>query len=240
VLGAPPLEGSLALPAARFLVPPPEDAFALLAFAATVAVARAPTLASPQPPSAATPSRQSSATIAFPAVPWELTPHRLACVSALRGRYPERMREQATAVEIRPHMRLLHGMRRPANWLQLIRFGLVGGVGFVVNILVYTVLVHSAGADYRIASIAAWLVAVLNNFVLNRHWTFDARDGLARFQAIRFLLVSLVAEGFSLLLLTLLVEDAGMEKVAAQALAVAGSMPLNFLGNKLWSFRTAR
>ncbi len=43
-------------------------------------------------------------------------------------------------------MRLLHGMRRPANWLQLVRFGLVGGVGFVVNIAVYAVFVHGIGA----------------------------------------------------------------------------------------------
>jgi putative flippase GtrA len=35
------------------------------------------------------------------------------------------------------------------------------------------------------------------------------------------------------------VEGAGLPKVAAQALAVAASMPLNFLGNKLWSFRLA-
>ena len=143
-------------------------------------------------------------------------------------------------MEIRPHIRLLHGMRRPANWLQLVRFGLVGGVGFIVNLIVYTLFVHSVGVDYRVASVVAWLVAVANNFVLNRHWTFDARGGRARFQAMRFLVVSLVAEAFSLLLLTLFVEGAGIAKVAAQALAVAGSMPLNFLGNKLWSFRTRR
>jgi putative flippase GtrA len=147
------------------------------------------------------------------------------------------MRVQDTAVELRPHVRVLHGMRQPANWLQLIRFGLVGGLGFVVNLIVYTLLVHPAGVDFRAASVAAWLVAVANNFVLNRHWTFDAREGRAHFQALRFLVVSLVAEGCSLLLLTLLVQDAGMDKVAAQALAVLASMPLNFLGNKLWSFR---
>jgi putative flippase GtrA len=147
------------------------------------------------------------------------------------------MPEDATAVEIRPHARVLHGMRRPANWLQLVRFGIVGGVGFAVNLAVYTLFVHSVGLDYRAASVVAWLVAVLNNFILNRHWTFDARDGRARFQALRFLAVSLAAEAFSLLLLTLFVEGAGMAKVAAQALAVVGSMPLNFLGNKLWSFR---
>jgi len=140
-------------------------------------------------------------------------------------------------VEIRPHLRLLHGMRRPANWLQLVRFGLVGGVGFVVNLAVYALLVHFAGVDYHVAAVVAWLVAVMNNFVLNRHWTFDAGEGRAHFQAMRFLVVSLVALGMSLLLLTLFVEDAGIAKVPAQALAVAASMPLNFLGNKLWSFR---
>jgi putative flippase GtrA len=148
------------------------------------------------------------------------------------------MNEEASAVDLRPHARLIHGMRRPANWLQLVRFGMVGGVGFIVNIGVYTLLVRGVGAEYRVASVAAWLVAVANNFVLNRHWTFDAREGIARFQAIRFLAVSLAAEVLSLLLLTFLVESGGFHKVPAQALAVAACTPLNFIGNKLWSFRS--
>lgn len=158
------------------------------------------------------------------------------------------MRDEATAVdiqarniggsvEIRPHVRLLHGLRKPANWLQLVRFGFVGGLGFVVNLVVYTLCVHAIGIDYHFAAIVAWLVAVVNNFVLNRHWTFDAGDGRVHFQAVRFVAVSLVALGFSLLILMGLVEVAGVAKVPAQALAVAASMPLNFLGNKLWSFR---
>jgi putative flippase GtrA len=144
----------------------------------------------------------------------------------------------AAPVEVRPHMRVIHGMRRPANWLQLVRFAVVGGVGFVINIAVYALCVHAASIDYHVAGVVAWLVAVLNNFVLNRHWTFDAGDGRAHFQAMRFFVVSLVALGVSQLLLTLFVEGAGIPKVAAQALAVGASMPLNFLGNKLWSFRS--
>src|SRR5882757_1125767 len=108
------------------------------------------------------------------------------------------MRDEATAVEIRTHIRLWHGMRRPANWLQLVRFGAVGGLGFVVNLAVYTLFVHGAGVEYRVASVAAWIVAVANNFVWNRHWTFDAREGVAHHQAMRFLAVSLVTEVISL------------------------------------------
>src|SRR5947209_20449073 len=78
-------------------------------------------------------------------------------------------------VEVRPHMRVLHGMRRPANWLQLVRFAIVGGVGFVINIAVYALCVHGAAIDYHVAGVVAWLVAVLNNFVLNRHWRSEER-----------------------------------------------------------------
>jgi putative flippase GtrA len=140
-------------------------------------------------------------------------------------------------VSSRPHVRLLHGMRRPANWLQLIRFALVGASGYAINLLIFALCVHVLGIDYRAAYGAAWLISVVNNFVLNRHWTFDARTGQIHFQAIRFFVVSLIAAGFGLLVLMLLVEVGDLPKVPAQALAVAGSTPLNFLGNKLWSFR---
>jgi putative flippase GtrA len=158
------------------------------------------------------------------------------------------MPSQETAVDVRPggaghraearaHMRLLHGMRRPANWLQLVRFGLVGGIGFVLNLAVYTLCVHVLHVAYQPAYVLAWLVGVTNNFVLNRHWTFDASAGRVHFQAVRFFVVSLIAALFGFLFLTLLVEVGGLAKVPAEAIAVAASMPLNFLGNKLWSFR---
>ena len=147
------------------------------------------------------------------------------------------MPEEASAVELRPHVRLIHGMRRPANWLQLVRFGLVGGLGFIVNLAVYALFVHQVGVEYRIASVVAWMVAVANNFFWNRHWTFDAREGVAHHQAMRFLLVSVVTEAISLLLLTVLVEAGGLSKIPAQAIAVAAATPLSFLGNKLWSFK---
>jgi dolichol-phosphate mannosyltransferase len=137
----------------------------------------------------------------------------------------------------RPHLRLLYGMRRRANWLQLIRFSIVGASGYAVNLIVYSILVHPLAIEYRAAAAIAWMVAAGNNFVWNRHWTFRARDGQIHIQAMRFLLVSLVALGVNLAVLTLLVQAGGIDKVAAQALALAASTPLNFLGNKLWSFQ---
>ena len=133
--------------------------------------------------------------------------------------------------------RVGQGMRKPGNWVQLMKFSLVGATGYVVNLSVFTALVRLADVHYIPAAILAFCVAVTNNFLLNRHWTFRAGDGHAGFQAARFLTVSLVALGFNLAVLQLLVSTADLDKVAAQALAILAATPLNFVGNKLWSFR---
>lgn len=146
----------------------------------------------------------------------------------------------AQSVEIRPHVRLWHGMRRPANWLQLVRFAIVGASGYVVNLLLYVLCVKALGIEYLLAESIAWIVAAANNFVWNRQWTFKAREGQAHVQAIRFLIVSLIALAFNLVVLRVLVEAGGMDKLVAEVIALAASTPLNFLGNKLWSFAEPR
>ena len=87
-----------------------------------------------------------------------------------------------------------------------------------------------------VAAIGAFCVAVSSNFLLNRAWTFGAKDGHAGFQAARFFAVSLIGLGVNLAILQLLVAAAGLADLPAQAIAVALSMPANFVGNKLWTF----
>ena len=128
------------------------------------------------------------------------------------------------------------GTRKPANWMQLVKFALVGGSGYVVNLVVFALLAEVAGLHHIPAAVGAFCVAVTNNFLLNRHWTFRARDGHAGFQAARFFAVSLVGLGLNLAVLELLVSVAELPELPAQALAVAMAMPVNFIGNKLWTF----
>ena len=141
-------------------------------------------------------------------------------------------------LRVRGGRRLRAGLRKPSNWLQLVRFGVVGASGYVVNLAVFALLVHGASVDYKLAAVGAFVVALSNNFLWNRWWTFRASDGHAGFQAARFCVVSLVAFAFNLVVLYTLVEGIGLSEVPAQALAIAAATPLNFVGNKLWSFRT--
>lgn len=126
--------------------------------------------------------------------------------------------------------------RQSANWVQLLKFGLVGGSGYLVNLGVFALLTGSFGAHHVVAAIGAFAVAVTNNFLWNRHWTFGPGDGPAHFQAARFFTVSLASLVLNIAVLQLLLYTEAVGELPAQAIAVAAAMPFNFLGNKLWTF----
>src|SRR5919106_822845 len=106
------------------------------------------------------------------------------------------------------HVRVRAGLRRPHNWLQFVKFCLVGGSGYVVNLTVFAVCVDALDLHHLLAATAAFCVAVTNNFWWNRHWTFRARGGHAGFQAARFFTVSIAAFLFAALVLELFVSMA--------------------------------
>jgi putative flippase GtrA len=142
----------------------------------------------------------------------------------------------SSTIELPLHLRVTHGVSRPRNWLQLARFGAVGATGYVVNLAVFAACVHPIGLDYTVSAVIAWVISVLNNFVLNRNWTFRTRRARRFPQAVRFFTVSALVFGFTYLVLMALVTGVGLATVPAQALAVAAGTPPNFLGQKLWSF----
>jgi putative flippase GtrA len=133
-------------------------------------------------------------------------------------------------------LRIHLGTRKPENWIQLFKFGVVGGTGYVINLAVFAVLEEALGVHHILSAVGAFCVAVTNNFLWNRRWTFRATEGHPGFQAARFLTVSVLALGVNLILLYLLVDVAGAPELPSQALSVAAAMPFNFIGNKLWTF----
>jgi putative flippase GtrA len=133
--------------------------------------------------------------------------------------------------------RAARALRRPHNWIQLAKFGIVGLSGYVVNLVVYALLLKQVGLHYLLAATGSFLVAATNNYIWNRLWTFRHQRGHVAYQGLRFLVVALLAYGANLLLLTGLVEVVGVDKIVAQAIAIVLVTPLNFIGNKLWSFR---
>ena len=130
-------------------------------------------------------------------------------------------------------------LRRPHNWVQLGKFCAVGATGYVVNLAVYTLLLRGLDLHYLLAATGSFLVAVTNNYLLNRAWTFRNDRGHLAYQGLRFLVVSTVALLANLVVLHFLIQ-AGVGKILAQAIAIVLVTQANCVGNKLWSFRSDR
>ena len=127
-------------------------------------------------------------------------------------------------------------LKRPHNWVQLAKFCTVGATGYVLNLAVFSALVLGADLHHLAAATISFLVAVTNNYTWNRLWTFRGQRGHVAYQGIRFLVVAVRALVANLIVLETLV-SVGLGKVPSQAIAIVLVMPLNFIGNKLWSFR---
>ena len=118
----------------------------------------------------------------------------------------------------------------------MVKFGLVGGCGYLVNLVVFALLATGAGMHHTPAAVGAFCVALSNNYLWNRYWTFGPGEGAVTTQAARFLAVSVAALMVNLVALEVLVSGAELGELPAQAIAVAIAMPFNFAGNKMWTF----
>lgn len=128
----------------------------------------------------------------------------------------------------------MSALRRRDNWVQLAKFGVVGALGYALNLGVYSLLL---GLGAHTAAAISFVVAAANNYWWNRHWTFVKTKGHFGYQGVRFFIVSGVAFAANQIWLFVFLDWFGLGKVVAQAISILLVMPLNFLGNKLWSFR---
>jgi putative flippase GtrA len=152
-------------------------------------------------------------------------------------------------------------VRHRHNWMLLMRFCVVGGTGFLVNVVAFAALIGMfasgshivfdlPGTEYNIrayhaASCMAFLIANTSNYMLNRSWTFGSR-GTTHWlrEYVPFLTIGIFAQVVVLAILTVLLHaDSPVHldsEVLAQAIAVVVVTPLSFILNKLWTFRAVR
>jgi dolichol-phosphate mannosyltransferase len=125
-------------------------------------------------------------------------------------------------------------LRSPHNWIQLMKFSVVGATGYVINLVVYTALL---GIGAHKAAVVSFVVSAANNYVWNRFWTFRHQRGHFAYQGMRFFLVALAGLLVNQFWLAIFLDVVGLGKIVSEAIAIILVLPLNFIGNKLWSFR---
>ena len=117
-----------------------------------------------------------------------------------------------------------------------LRYSVVGASGTAIDFCVLILLVEALGIPPLPASIPAFLLAVINNYLLNRYWTYRNKESALIKQMAKFLAVSLVGLLINSSLMYLLLEI-GLWYVLAKILIIGVVIIWNFSANSMWTFR---
>jgi putative flippase GtrA len=116
------------------------------------------------------------------------------------------------------------------------RFGIVGGTGLITDTLVFTVFYSLLGNPF-LARLLSLAVATVVTWSLNRHLTFDIQERKLGHEAMRYIAVTLFAQGFSYSIFAGLVTF--LPNIVPQLALVAGALAgavLSFNGHRIVSF----
>jgi len=127
-------------------------------------------------------------------------------------------------------------------FIQLLRFGAVGGAGTIINLLVFYLTADLAGFPVNLSAIAAFSIAVTQNYLLNHLWTFHHEvkgEGFSFRRYLRFVGVALGGFAVNLLVLNLILRSIPdlPYKTIAQGIGVLSGMVVNYIGSKYLVFK---
>jgi len=125
---------------------------------------------------------------------------------------------------------------------KILKFGSVGALGSITNIAIFSTLIF-LDIHYNVASVAAFLVAVTQNYILNKHWTFKDHNTKTKQKFIKYLLLNVSSFFINLAVLNLVVMnfgDTNTMKIAGQMVGIAAAMGINFLGSYLVIFAKSK
>lgn len=117
------------------------------------------------------------------------------------------------------------------------RFAVVGSLGFIVNLVVFTVT-YMFLEQHIVAAVVAFAVAVTQNFFLNRGWSFSHRATSRKLPIayLTYVLVNLLGLLVNIAILEVLVTNFGVVPLIAQIVGVGAGMFANYFGVHLFVF----
>ncbi len=141
-----------------------------------------------------------------------------------------------------------------STW-QFIKFAIVGITGTVIDFGILNLLTVSFGWEKIASQAISFMLAVMNNFILNRYWTYPEYRTMAFWkQFFRFLMISLIGLGIRTPLFWILSKTISLlvvnnhftllnlsPDVIANNLALAVCVVIvllwNFFANRKWTFQ---
>lgn len=125
--------------------------------------------------------------------------------------------------------------------VRIVRFTIVGTLNALIIASVVWTLMHLCSMGYLIANVVAYILAQTNNFLWCKYWIFpldrDTKKNSTHQQVLFFLMAFALAYISQFIFIVLLIEILHCNEYLAQFLGLFVYGTVNFLSNKLITFK---
>lgn len=115
---------------------------------------------------------------------------------------------------------------------QILKFGVVGGIAFVIDYGILFLLAKVLGLNELISAAISFIISLTFNYFLSTKWVFEAKKQTPK-EVIIFVLLSVVGLGINELLIYLGTKKLGIDVMIVKLFATAIVMVYNFITRKL-------
>lgn len=117
--------------------------------------------------------------------------------------------------------------------LKIVKFSIVGLIGLLINIVVFYICTEIIQINYNFAAIAAFGIAVTNNYLMNHSWTFSEENegiGYKLVYYVKYMTSNLIGLAINLIILNLIIVLFSSElRVISQLLGVVAGASFDYL-----------
>lgn len=120
------------------------------------------------------------------------------------------------------------------KYSSLIKFCMVGVINTLISLVIYSCGLY-IGLHYMVASAIGYVGGIINGYILSSKFVFEQK--LEGKKGFKFVLIYLSSLCINLMIIGILVEQLGMNKIVAQIATTLFNVVYNYLLNKIWTFR---
>lgn len=117
---------------------------------------------------------------------------------------------------------------------QILKFGVVGGIAFVIDYVLLYILTEFVGIHYLISSIISFTVSVIFNYILSIKWVFDVKKKQGTKEFIIFIILSVIGLLINSLIMYLMVDILKIHYMISKLVSTFIVMVYNFITRKIF------
>jgi dolichyl-phosphate beta-glucosyltransferase len=125
----------------------------------------------------------------------------------------------------------------PEKYSVYFRYTVVGLIGTAIDIGLLYVFVDLLRIHLLLAAAMSFVLAVINNFTLNKYWTFQSKISKGRRQFMKFMMLSAAGLLLTEMCMAFFVYGLKIWYISAKLITSAVVLTWNFLAGKYWTFK---